>query len=264
MARIQACVQFSFSVVSPVIALLQRQGEVAMQTPGTALLVEDDPELAATLRRHLTRAGFVVYEARGEQEAVHRAEEIAPDVVILDLALDSRSGAATCRRIRELPSVGDVPLLVLTTQEDVMTRVALLEIGADDVVVNTTDPSELLARVRAILRRGVDRRTVRRIGPLRIALATGDAWLSEQLLELTNGERTVLVELARAYPGLTARSALDRRPSHERDVTSNVTEVLVARLRRKIEAAGGGIEISAVRRSGYVLRPITHAAELPA
>jgi DNA-binding response OmpR family regulator len=236
-----------------------------MQTRGTALLVEDDPQVAATLRGHLTRAGFIVYDARGAREAVRRAEEIAPDVVILDLALEDDGGAAaTCRRIRELASVGDVPLLVLLAEQDVTTKIALFELGADDVVVNTCDPSELLARVRAILRRGSDRQTVRRIGPLRIALATGDAWLAQHQLELTNGERAVLIELARAYPGLTSRTALDRRPDQEHDVSSNVTEVLVARLRRKIAGAGGGLEIHAVRRSGYVLRPMTTTTDVPA
>jgi DNA-binding response OmpR family regulator len=233
-----------------------------MQIPGTALLVEDDPQVATRLRRDLTEAGFVVHEARGEREAVRRAEEIAPDVVILDLDLENGAGISACRRIRELATVGDVPLLVLSPEQDVTTKVALFELGADDIVVKTCDPSELLARVRAILRRGTDRRTVRRIGPLRIALATGDAWLAERQLELTNGERAVLIELARAYPGLTARTALDRRPDQDRTVSSNVTEVLVARLRRKIAAAGGGVEINAVRRSGYVLRPITMPAEV--
>ena len=235
-----------------------------MQTPRTALLVEDDPQVAAALRSNLLLAGFVVHEARSEREALRRVEEIAPDVVILDLALEDGAGAGACRRIRELASVGDVPLLVLLSQDDVSTRVAVFDLGADDIVAKTCDPSELLARVRAILRRGADRRTVRRIGPLRITLATGDAWLAERQLELTNGERTVLVELARAYPGLTARTALDRRPDQEHDVTSNVTEVLVARLRRKIAAAGGGIEINAVRRAGYVLRPMTTTADAPA
>lgn len=235
-----------------------------MQTPGTALLVEDDPQVAARLRRDLTQAGFVVYEARGERDAVRRAEEIAPDLVMLDLAMADGSGLAACRRIRELATAGDVPLLVLSPDEDVTAKVALFELGADDIVPNTCDPSELLARARAILRRGTDRRAVRRIGPLRIALATGDAWLAERQLELTNGERAVLIELARAYPGLTARTALDRRPDQDHAVTSNVTEVLVARLRRKIAAAGGGIEINAVRRSGYVLRPITMTAEVSA
>jgi DNA-binding response OmpR family regulator len=232
-----------------------------MQAPRTALLVEDDGQLAAALRSHLMRAGFVVHEAQSERHAVRCVEEIAPDVVILDLALRDGSGATACRRIRELASVGDVPLLLLSQQEDVSTRLALFELGADDIVAKTCDPSELLARVRAILRRGADRRTVRRIGPLRITLATGDAWLAERQLELTNGERAVLVELARAYPGLTARTALDRRPDQDRGVSSNVTEVLVARLRRKIAAAGGGVEINAVRRSGYVLRPMTISAE---
>jgi two-component system OmpR family response regulator len=153
---------------------------------------------------------------------------------------------------------------VLSAAQDVTTRLELFELGADDVVAITCDPIELVARVRAILRRGADRQTVRRIGPLRIALATGDAWLADRQLELTNGERAVLIELARAHPGLTSRAVLDRRPDQERDVSSNVTEVLVARLRRKIGAAGGGVEIHAVRRSGYVLRSITTAADVPA
>lgn len=233
-----------------------------MQTPGTALLVADDPQVATGLRSSLTDAGFVVHEARSEREAVRRAEEIGPDVVILDLALADGGGADACRRIRELATVGDVPLLVLSPEADVTTKVTLFELGADDIVSSTCDPSELLARVRAILRRGADRGTVRRIGPLRIALATGDAWLAERQLELTNGERAVLIELARSYPGLTARAALDRRPDQERVVSSNVTEVLVARLRRKIAAAGGGVEINAVRRSGYVLRPMTLTADV--
>lgn len=234
-----------------------------MQIPRTALLVEDDPQVSAGLRSHLMRAGFVVHEAASERDAVRRVEEIAPDVVILDLGLQDGTGATACRRIRELASVGDVPLLVLSPHEDVPSRIALFELGADDIVAKSCDPSELVARVRAILRRGADRRTVRRIGPLRITLATGDAWLAERQLELTNGERAVLIELARAYPGLTARTALDRRPDQDHDVTSNVTEVLVARLRRKINAAGGGVEINAVRRAGYVLRPMTTTADAP-
>jgi DNA-binding response OmpR family regulator len=235
-----------------------------LQAPGTALLVEDEPHVAATLRRELARAGFVVYEAHGEREAVRRAEEIAPDVVIVDLALDEGDGTDACRRIRELATVGDMPMLVISAAGDMTTKLALFAIGADDFIVLPCDPAELIARVHALLRRGSDRRAVRRIGPLRVALATGDAWLAERQLDLTNGERGVLVELARAHPGLTARTALDRRPDQEHEVSSNVTEVLVARLRRKIAAAGGGVEIHAVRRSGYVLRAVAAAVDLPA
>src|SRR5687768_18497869 len=170
-----------------------------MQIPRTALLVEDDPQVSAALRSQLTRAGFVVHEAASERAGVRGVEEIAPDVMILDITLADGRGASACRRTRELANVGEVPLLVLSPHEDVSGRIALFDLGADDIVAKTCDPSELVARVRAILRRGADRRTVRRIGPLRITLATGDAWLAERQLELTNGERTVLVELARAY-----------------------------------------------------------------
>ena len=114
-----------------------------MQVPGTALLVEDDPGIAATLRSHLTRAGFTVDEARSERDAVQRVEEIAPDVVILDLALENGGGMGACRRIRELPSVGDVPVLVLSAESDVTAKLALFELGADDVVASTCDPAQI-------------------------------------------------------------------------------------------------------------------------
>src|SRR2546428_11518359 len=95
-----------------------------MQVPGTALLVEDDPEVAATLRSHLTRAGFTVYEARSERDALRRVEGIAPDVVILDLALENGGGAGACQGIRALPSVGGVPILVLSAESDVTAQLA--------------------------------------------------------------------------------------------------------------------------------------------
>jgi two-component system, OmpR family, response regulator PrrA len=229
---------------------------VRTQAPATALLVEDEAAVESLISRNLTRAGFVVYAARGKRDALRRAEEIGPDIVIVDLSLQGGGGEDICRRIRQLPRAGDVPLLVLSAQDDVEAKVALFEIGVDDVVVKPCEPAELLARVRALLRRVSERRTLRRIGPLRVALATGDAWVAGRQLDLTNGERSVLVELVRAHPGLAARRTLDRRPGREDEISSNVTEVLVTRLRRKIAAAGGGVEIRAVRRSGYLLRSI--------
>ena len=125
-----------------------------MQLPGTALLVADDPQVAERLRRDLTQAGFVVYEARDDREAVRRAEEIAPDVVILDLEMAHNAAVNACRRIRELASVGDVPLLVLSPHQDVTTKVELFDLGADDIVPSSCDPSELVARVREVRRFG--------------------------------------------------------------------------------------------------------------
>ncbi len=224
-----------------------------------ALVVEDEPGVAAMLRRHLTRAGFVVYEAASVGEAIRRAGETSPDIVILDLGLADGDGAEVCRRIREMPAIGDSPILVLTARDEVTTKVMLFALGADDYVVKPCEPVELIARVHALVRRRLDQRVTRRIGPLRVALATGDAWLGDTQLDLTTGERSVLVQLARSSPALTPRAALDRVPWREGGASSNVTEVLIGRLRQKVSAAGGGVEIRAVRRSGYVLRPISAA-----
>ena len=227
----------------------------ATQGQDAVLIVEDDVAVSTMLRRHLVRSGFVVHDAATVADAVRRASETAPSVVILDLGLADGEGAEVCRRIREMPSIGDVPVLVLTARDDVNTKVMLFALGADDYVVKPIEPVELVARLHALLRRRADPRVVRRIGPLRVALATGDAWIEDHQLELTTGERSVLVQLARSYPALTPRTALDSAPWRKNDATSNVTEVLVGRLRQKIDRAGGGVEIRAVRRAGYVLRP---------
>lgn len=230
-----------------------------MQQQDIALVVEDDAAVATMLRRHLTRAGFVVYEAATVADAIRRANDTSPGIIVLDLGLGSGDGTDVCKRIREIPAIGDTPILVLTARDQLASKVLLLALGADDYVVKPCEPAELVARIHALLRRRLDPRVVRRIGPLRVALATGDAWIEARQLELTTGERSVLVQLARSYPSLAPRAALDSVPWRQSDVTSNVTEVLVGRLRSKINAAGGGVEIRSVRRAGYVLRPSTTA-----
>jgi DNA-binding response OmpR family regulator len=229
------------------------------QSQDIALVVEDDIAVATMLRRHLTRAGFVVYEAATVADAIRRATETSPGIIVLDLGLGSGDGADVCKRIREMPAIGDAPILVLTARDQLASKVLLLALGADDYVVKPCEPVELIARMHALLRRRTDPRVVRRIGPLRVALATGDAWVEERQLDLTTGERAVLVQLARAYPSLAPRARLDSVPWRQSEVNSNVTEVLIGRLRSKISAAGGGVEIRSVRRSGYVIRPTTTA-----
>jgi len=229
-----------------------------MANQESVLVVEDDRAVSSMLRRHLVRAGFIVHEARSVAETLRRAADTSPSLVLLDLGLADGDGAEVCRHIREMPAIGDVAILVISARDAVATKVALFALGADDYVVKPFEPAELIARVRALLRRRSDPRVVRRIATLRVALATGDAWIDDRQLDLTAGERAVLIQLARAHPSLTPRAALDRAPWRQADVTSNVTEVLIGRLRQKIAAAGGGVEIHAVRRSGYVLRPATN------
>jgi DNA-binding response OmpR family regulator len=235
-------------------------GRAVTQELGTALVVEDDPAVSGLVRRYLSRAGFVVHTTGNAADGLRQALDSTPDVVILDLTLPDGDGSELCRKIRELPTNGDVPVLVLSGTSDISTKLLLFALGADDYVVKPCDPMELVARVHALLRRRGEQRQTRRVGPLRVTLATGDAWLSERPLELTTGERSVLVQLARAFPGVTPRETLDNVPWRAGEAGSNVTEVLVGRLRRKIGAAGGGVEIRAVRRAGYVLRPVSVVA----
>lgn len=222
---------------------------------GTALVIDDDAARAAILRRQLARAGFVVHTRATAADALHRIAQTTPSVVILDLTFPDTEGADLCVKIRELHAQGDVPILCLSGTADLATKLRLFALGVDDYVIRPCDPMELVARLHALLRRQGDQRAMRRVGPLRVALGTGDAWLSETRLELTAGERSVLAHLARAFPGASPRSTLDRAPWRTGDSASNVTEVLIGRLRRKIERAGGGVEILSIRRSGYVLRP---------
>ena len=223
------------------------------------LVIDDDPGLVAAIHA-LKAAGIVVHTAKTAAAALRSASETSPDVVILDLTLADGDGAEICRKIRDLPTTGDVPIIVLSGTSAIATKLLMFAMGVDDYVVKPCEPMELVARVRALLRRRGDRRLVRRVGPLRVALATGDAWVEDTPLELTTGERSILIQLARAFPGVTARGTLDNVPWRAGQPSSNVTEVLVGRLRHKIDEAGGGVEIRSVRRAGYVLRP-TDASE---
>jgi DNA-binding response OmpR family regulator len=225
---------------------------LAAITAISALVLAEDPSTGDAVARHLFSAGFLVHHARSEDDAVRRASETSPDLVILDLLLEEGPGTNVCRRLRELPTTEDIPILALTGSHDVATKVKLLELGCDDCLVRPCEPEELLARVHALLRRRRNDRLIRRIGPLRVHLVGGDAWIGTRALDLTAGERAILSTLARAYPSVAQRAALDRLPWRAAaDVSSNVTEVLVARLRQKLAAAGGGVEIRTVRRTGY-------------
>lgn len=225
------------------------------------LLVEDDQSVVDMLRRHLTRAGMTVHAVATERDAMRQAVGSVPDVAILDLGLTEGSGAGFCERVRATPSIGDLPILVLSARDDLATKVGMLGIGSDDYVVKPCDPAELIARIGTLMRRREAPRSSRRIGPLRVSLDTGDAWLGRAQLELTAGERSILIHLARAHPGTAPRTSLMQHWG-DRDTTSNVIEVLITRLRHKLGAAGGGIEIAAVRRTGYQLRVLTTLGEV--
>src|SRR6267378_2214663 len=225
---------------------------MAAITPRAVLVVKDGPSMSSLVPRRLRHAGFVVHEAQSAEDAIRLASETWPDVVILDMLVDEGPGTIVCERLRDSPETEDLPILALAARDDVATKVRLLKLGCDDCLVKPYEADELLARVHGLLRRRPNPRLFRRIGSLRVQLASGDAWIGARVLELTAGERAILSTLARAYPSVAHRAALDRLPWRAADdVSSNVTEVLVARLRQKLAAAGGGVEIRTVRRTGY-------------
>jgi len=225
---------------------------MAAITPRAVLVVKDGPSMSSLVPRRLRHAGFVVHEAQSAEDAIRLASETWPDVVILDMLVDEGPGTIVCERLRDSPETEDLPILALAARDDVATKVRLLKLGCDDCLGKPYEADELLARVHGLLRRRPNPRLFRRIGSLRVQLASGDAWIGARVLELTAGERAILSTLARAYPSVAHRAALDRLPWRAADdVSSNVTEVLVARLRQKLAAAGGGVEIRTVRRTGY-------------
>ncbi|MHB8630919.1 MAG: response regulator transcription factor [Candidatus Limnocylindria bacterium] len=218
----------------------------------TALVVEDDEGVRRMLERHLSRAGFVVRLASGEGDALRLAE--GADIAIVDLGLAQGTGAALCERIRDGRTTSTMPLLVLTARDDLETKLRLFAAGADDYLTKPFEPLELLARIDATGRRAAARPEWRRIGPLEVSEG-GDAVINGTPLALTAAEREVVSRLAGSYPGAASHESLRRGPWRRSAASSdNVIEVVVGRIRKKLAAAGGGVEIRVVRGAGYVLR----------
>ncbi len=219
---------------------------------GVVLVVEDDEAVRRMVERHLARAGFSVRTARTETEGLREAP--GADVVIIDLGLAEGDGAALCDRLRDDPATAAVPVIVLTARDDLAAKLRLFGAGADDYITKPFEPLELLARIDATARRIGTRRGWRRIGPLAISEG-GDVILHGTALTLTAAERELMTQLADAFPGTASHGSLRRGAWRRSDASSaNVIEVVVARIRKKIDLAGGGVEIRAVRGAGYVMR----------
>jgi DNA-binding response OmpR family regulator len=221
--------------------------------PLSVLIVDDDRSRSAVFARQLARVGFVVHQVKAD-DALRQAREMTPDVIVLDL-VPATSETQAWRKLRKLPGTADIPILALIGEGDVATKAGLMDFGYDDYVVIPCGSDELIARIRGLHRRHGTEPLLRRIGALHVQLATGEAWIGDRRLELTAGERAILVTLARSYPSVAPRAALDHLPWRAAgDVSSNVTEVLVARLRQKLASTRAGVEIQTVRRAGYRLQ----------
>ncbi len=220
------------------------------------LLVEDDVKLARFLTRALSEEGYVVEACAKGSEAVSRALAGAYELVVLDWMLPELDGLEACRRLRAAGA--RVPVLMLSARADVGQRVTALDAGADDYLTKPFHLEELLARVRAAVRRGdgASQRLV--IGSLVLELLEHAVRVNERKVELTPREYALLVLLARsAGKTVSRRDILAHVWQTARDAGSNVIEVHVRNLREKL--GDGAPPIETVRGLGYRL-----AARAPA
>ncbi len=217
----------------------------------TVLIVEDEEHLRATLAYNLRKAGYDVQLAASGPEALARFDAAQPDLVLLDVMLPRLDGFATCRRMRERG--GTMGILMLTARDDVEDRVRGLDAGADDYLGKPFSLEELLARVRAFERRGPAGFGPRiAVGELVLDTAALVLWRDDTRIDLTRRECAVLEVLMREAGRIVAR---DRIVAHAwpegSDHRSNVLEVLIGRIRDKIDRPFGTETIETVRGLGY-------------
>ena len=218
------------------------------------LVVEDDARMAAAIRRGLRFEGLVADIAGGGLDALGMLRATDFDVVVLDVMLGDLDGFETCRRLR---AAGNwVPVIMLTARHGVEDRVRGLDAGADDYLTKPFSLAELVARLRALARRGAPQRpAVLQVGELRLDPAARQAWRGETEVELSARE-FALFETFMRRPGQVFRQAqlLDAAWDLGHDQRSNVVEVYVRYLREKVDRPFGVTSLETVRGVGYRLR----------
>jgi two-component system response regulator MprA len=217
------------------------------------LVIEDEERIRNFLQRGLTFEGYRVDTAPDGEAGLEIARDNPPDLVLLDLMLPGLDGLEVCRRLR---SVSDLPILMLTARESVEDRVTGLDAGADDYLVKPFAFDELMARVRALLRRAQPTKPqVYRFGDLELDTGTRQGRRAGRLFDLTAKEYELL-ELFMRHPRqvLTREIIFDRVWDYDFGGESNIIEVYVRYLRQKTEADGLPRLIHTVRGIGYVLR----------
>jgi len=220
---------------------------------GRVLVVEDDEEIADVLRRSLRNEGYEVRTSGDGAEALEVAAGFVPDLVVLDLGLPGMDGVEVCRQLR---ADGDVPILILTARTETEDRVSGLDSGADDYLVKPFERRELLARIRALLRRRPPRGAASlEVGDLSLNPATHEVKRGEREIELTNREFELLEYLMRNERLVISRERLlDEVWGYDPTAATNTIDVFISNLRRKIEQDGEGRLLHTKRGAGYVLK----------
>jgi two-component system response regulator MprA len=220
---------------------------------GRVLVVEDDDEIADVLRRSLRQEGHEVRTAIDGEEALEAARDFSPDLVVLDLGLPKLDGVEVCRRLR---TDSDVPILILTARTDTDDRVEGLDAGADDYLVKPFERAELLARLRALMRRRPPRGSASlRVADLTLNPDTREVVRGERQLDLTNREFELLEFLMRNQRLVISRERLlEEVWGYDPTSMTNTIDVFISNLRRKLEQGGEPRVLHTKRGAGYVVR----------
>jgi two-component system, OmpR family, response regulator MprA len=217
------------------------------------LIIEDDEAILKVLRRVLTYEGYQVDTALDGQSGLNQVHDVLPDLIILDWMLPGMDGLEVCRRLR---TAGTVPILMLTAKDTIQDRVQGLDAGADDYLIKPFELDELLARIRALLRRTqTDRAQVLTFADLSLDVSTRQANRKGRVISLTAKEYELL-ELFLRHPRqvLTREMIFDRVWGYDFGGESNVLDVYIRYLRQKLEDSGENRLLHTVRGVGYVLR----------
>jgi two-component system, OmpR family, response regulator MprA len=217
------------------------------------LVVDDDTRLRRALKRVLVANGFAVEVAEDGLEALARLRTESYDAVVLDVMMPGCDGIEVCERLR---AAGDqLPVLMLTARHAVRDRVAGLESGADDYLVKPFANEELIARLRALLRRAGKAGEAVRFADLELDLLTRDARRGSREIQLSRMEFDVLEFFLRHPRQVLARATIYERVwGYDASLSSNSLDMLISHLRRKLEADGEPRLIQTVRGVGFMLR----------
>jgi DNA-binding response OmpR family regulator len=219
------------------------------------LVADDDRRLTSIVKRGLMEEAYAVDVAYDGEEGEYLAEVNPYDLIILDIMMPKKDGIEVCRELRAKNI--NTPILMLTARDAVEDRVRGLDAGADDYLVKPFAFNELLARVRALLRRdGMTKSPELKVGELVLNTLTREVWLGQEAIELTTKEYVILEYFMRHPNAVVTRRMLEEHAwDYDFDSLSNLIDVYIRRLRRKIDAAGNkGSMIQTVRGAGYRLR----------
>jgi two-component system response regulator MprA len=225
------------------------------EAPARVLIVDDEPAVREALRRALALEGYDVELAENGAEALRKVGAADPDLVVLDVLMPEVDGLAACRRLRA--EGNRVPVLMLTARAGIGDRVDGLDAGADDYLVKPFALEELLARIRALLRRGGQEQSEQplRFADVELDPATREVRRGERRIELTRTEFNLLELFLRNPRQVLTRSLIFERVwGYDFGPTSNALDVYIGYLRRKTEADGEPRLIQTVRGVGYALR----------